>query len=223
MDRGVPIGGFLPASFVDWAGHVAPVLFLCGCNFRCPYCHNADLVFTTEGSLDSDDVIKKILERKDFLDGIVISGGEPTIHQGLPGFLSFLKVGTGLKVKIDTNGSNPGMLGALIADGLIEGVSMDIKAPWSDYPKITGSGPDEVIESLDLVRRSGIPLETRTTFVPDLMSIEDLKEIREQVGEGLRWVIQLFRPGDTLDPSLREGTVPDRNLVERSFPGVLVR
>jgi len=223
MKPGVPIGGFLPVSFVDWAGHVASVLFLCGCNFRCPYCHNADLVFATKGSIDADDVVKKILSRKDFLDGIVISGGEPTIHSGLPLFLSFLKGETGLKIKVDTNGSNPGMLETIIAEGLVEGLSMDIKAPWNDYPRITGSGSDEVAKSLDLVRRSGIPLETRTTFVPDIMSIEDLKEIRDQVGRGPGWVIQLFRPGETLDPSLREGTVPDRGLLESNFPGVLVR
>jgi len=223
MDRGVPVGGFLPVSFLDWAGHVAPVLFLCGCNFRCPYCHNPDLVFAAEGSLDADDVVHKVLERKDFLDGIVISGGEPTIHRGFPRFLDFLKRETGLKVKIDTNGSNPRMLGSLIADGLIGAVSMDIKAPWRDYPRITGSGPDEVAESLDLLRRSGILLETRTTFVPGLMSIEDLKEIREQVGQGTIWVIQSFRPGDTLDPSFRNLAPPDPEILKAAFPGVIVR
>jgi pyruvate formate lyase activating enzyme len=222
MSGSVPIGGYLPVSFIDWTGHVAPVLFVCGCNFRCPYCHNADLVSMTQGKLSIEGVLSDISDRSAFLDGVVVSGGEPTIHEGLPEFLRSIRNSTGLEIKLDTNGSRPGVLGSIIGGSLVGAVSMDVKAPWCRYPQITGKDGTSVAESLDVLKRSGISFEVRTTFVPDLMSFEDLHEIQEEIGD-VRWVIQCFRPGETLDPSLRDGTVPDIEEIEENFPGTIVR
>ncbi len=223
MSEAVPIGGYLPVSFIDWAGHVAPVLFLCGCNFRCPYCHNGDLVEMTSGRLDLEVILEDMKKRSVFLDGLVVSGGEPTIHEGLPGFLSSIKSETGLDIKLDTNGSRPDVLGALVGKSLVDAVSIDVKASWSDYPRIVRGYGRPVSESLELLRSSGIPLEVRTTFVPDLMKIEDLIDIEKQIGPDVRWVIQLFRPGETLDPSLRNGSVPNIEELKKRFPGTILK
>jgi len=158
-----------------------------------------------------------------FLDGLVVSGGEPTIHEGLPGFLSSIKSETGLDIKLDTNGSRPDLLGALVGKSLVDAVSIDVKASWSDYPRIVRGYGRPVSESLELLRSSGIPLEVRTTFVPDLMKIEDLIDIEKQIGPDVRWVIQLFRPGETLDPSLRNGSVPNIEELKKRFPGTILK
>jgi len=223
MNGSVPIGGYLPVSFIDWTGHVAPVLFVCGCNFRCPYCHNADLVAMTEAKLSLDVVLADINTRSAFLDGVVVSGGEPTIHEGLPGFLLSIRSSTGLDIKLDTNGSNSELLGLLVGEALVDAVSMDVKTSWNDYPRVVGGDGRAVNESLELLKRSGMPFEVRTTFVPDLMTIDDLLYIEKQIGPDVRWVIQLFRPGETLDPSLRNGTAPDIEEVRKYFPGTIVR
>lgn len=223
MEDSVPIGGYLPVSFIDWTGHVAPVLFVCGCNFRCPYCHNADLVAMTEARLSLDGVLADIKSRSAFLDGVVVSGGEPTIHEALPEFLLSIRDSTGLDVKLDTNGSRPEMLRFLVGEALVDAVSLDVKAPWSSYPRIARGNGGPVNESLELLKRSDIPFEARTTFAPDIMTIGDLREIQLQIGPEIRWIIQRFRPGETLDLSLRNGTVPDMEDLRKNFPGTMVR
>ena len=219
----VPLGGYLRISFIDWTGHVAPVLFLCGCNFRCPYCHNPELVTPSGGRLPVPEVLEDIRQRAGFLDGVVISGGEPTIHDSLPEFLSELKSVTGLRIKLDTTGSRPGMLRSVLAGGLVDSISMDVKAPWKMYARITGHGGGPVRESLEILSLSGIPHETRTTFVPDLMSLEDLEVVRDQIPPGSPWIIQPFRGGRTLDPSLEKGTPPDREKLKINFPDAIIR
>lgn len=223
MSGNVPVGGYLPVSFVDWTGHVAPVLFLCGCNFRCPYCHNSDLVLKKEGDLCLEQILDDIRSRDPFLDGVVVSGGEPAIHEGLPAFLSKIKAVTGLRIKLDTNGSRPDVLGSLIERELVDAVSLDVKAPWRDYPGFVKGDGMKVMESLDLLKSSGIPFETRTTYVPDLMEKDDLMEIRSQIGAEPVWVIQPFRPGKTLDASLANGTAPDPGDLRILFPDSIVR
>ncbi|HBG15125.1 MAG TPA: anaerobic ribonucleoside-triphosphate reductase activating protein [Synergistaceae bacterium] len=219
----VPLGGYLRISFIDWTGHVAPVLFLCGCNYRCPYCHNPELVTLSAGRLPVLEVLEDIRQRSGFLDGVVVSGGEPTVHDRLPEFLSALKNRTGLRIKLDTNGSRPWMLGSLVTEGLVDSISMDVKAPWDRYPRITGHDGEPVRESLEILSRSGIPHEARTTFVPDLMTLEDLEMVREQIPLGVPWIIQTFRGGKTLDPSLEKGALPDREGLKFNFPDAIIR
>lgn len=162
-----------------------------------------------------------ILQITPSFDGVIVSGGEPTIHEGLPDFLLPIKDSTGLDVKLDTNGSSPAMLEPLLEGNLVDAVSMDVKAPWSDCRRIARGYGQKVRRSLETLRRKGTPFEVRTNFVQDLMTMEDLQEIRLQVGSGTTWVIRLFRPGTTLDSSLRNGTVPDRKGPEKNFPGTI--
>ena len=220
----IPIGGLLPVSFLDWEGRVASVVFIQGCNFRCPYCHNRDLVLRLTETLDPKQVIKEIERKKNFLDGIVISGGEPTLSLELPFFIRQLKGEIKLPVKLDTNGSNPNMLAMLIDEGLISAVAMDIKGPWAKYSDITRSKVDinKILESLRLIKQSGIEYVLRTTYVPQLMSLEDLRKIQEQISYDTAWRIQLFRPNSTLDESFSDYDSPSPESIKDFFPDVPV-
>ena len=122
--------GFIETSLLDWDGHIVASIYLPGCNFRCPYCHNKNAVLNPNSfdEIPIDYIESYISENKDFLDGIVVSGGEPTIHDDLQDLLRKIK-GLGLKVKLDTNGTNPNMLEYLISENLIDYIAMDIKAP----------------------------------------------------------------------------------------------
>jgi len=218
----IPIGGLLPVSFLDWEGKVTSVVFLQGCNFRCPYCHNRDLVLRFTETLDPKQVIKEIKQKKNFLDGVVISGGEPTLSLELPFFIRQLKGEIKLPVKLDTNGSNPNMLAMLINEGLISAVAMDIKGPWDKYSDITRSKVDinKILESLRLIKQSGIEYVLRTTYVPQLMSLEDLRKIQEQISYDSAWRIQLFRPNSTLDESFSDYDSPSPESIKDFFPDV---
>lgn len=186
----IPIGGFLKQSFVDYPGHISSVVFTQGCNFRCRYCHNPELVYPGQilesGSIDSAIVKKWITENRTLLDAVVITGGEPALHDSLPGFISGIK-NSGLKIKLDTNGTNPGMLRRLIGEKQVDYVAMDIKAPLivSKYKKIAGAGfsnsmMEKVKESAGILIDSGIGYEFRTTL-DDSLSAGDIAEIIQSV------------------------------------------
>ncbi|MCK7470683.1 MAG: anaerobic ribonucleoside-triphosphate reductase activating protein [Desulfomicrobium escambiense] len=137
------IGGYLPTSFLDWEGRVAAVVFLIGCNFRCPFCHNAPLATGMAEGLDPGPVLADIIRREKFLDGVVVSGGEPTLYPRLPEMLSWFRDTAKLPVKLDTNGSHPEILKSLVDRRLIDAVAMDIKAPWGKYAELAGVAVDE--------------------------------------------------------------------------------
>lgn len=219
------IGGYLPTSFLDWEGRVAAVVFLPGCNFRCPFCHNAPLATGLAEGIDPKPVLSDILRRKDFLDGVVVSGGEPTLFARLAELLSWFRNVAKLPVKLDTNGSHPEVLEALLGDRLVDAVAMDIKAPWGKYAELAGVPVDteRVRASLDLLKSSGISLELRTTYVPGLLSMADLHRIRTQLDGDQRWIVQLFQPANALDPSLRETASPKRDEISGALHGVRVR
>jgi len=219
------IGGYLPTSFLDWEGRVAAVVFLPGCNFRCPFCHNAPLATGLAEGIDPKPILSDIIRRKDFLDGVVVSGGEPTLFERLAEMLSWFRYVAKLPVKLDTNGSHPDVLEALLRDRLIDAVAMDIKAPWGKYAELAGVPVDteRVRASLDLLKSSGISLELRTTYVPGLLSIADLQRIRTQLDGDKRWIVQLFQPANALDPSLRETASPKRVEISGALEGVRVR
>ena len=141
MDDTFRIKGFIPTSFLDWPGNLCSVIFLGGCGFRCPACHNPKLVLEP-GSLPDyplREILRNLDARGNWIDGITVTGGEPTIHESLPNLLKFFRQRK-LKIKLDTNGSNPSMLEALINRGLIDAVSMDIKAPLTseEYSRAAG-------------------------------------------------------------------------------------
>lgn len=200
------IGGFVPVSLCDYPCRVAAVIFTQGCNFRCPFCHNGHLV-EHEGRnalLDEAAVLALLAERRNRLGGVVVTGGEPTLQGDLPQFLHRLQQ-LGLAVKLDTNGSQPDVLQALLADRLVDYVAMDLKAPWDKYDRLTGHACDTILlrRSMRLIAASGLPHEFRTTRVEALLTADDCSEITHQVPSGSTHKWQRFRPEHSLDLSLR--------------------
>lgn len=202
----VRIVGFIKTSLLDWDGHVVAVIYLPGCNFRCPFCHNQELVCSPDrlDEVPFEEIEEYVRANADFLDGIVVTGGEPTIHPDLPDLLTRLK-GLGTKVKLDTNGTNPDMLKDVIEAGLVDYVAMDIKAPLNErYEELAGAPVplDRIKRSIELLRTSGVDHEFRTTVVPVLLTPGDVESIAAYIGGAKKYAIQQFRPGNTLDPNL---------------------
>ena len=199
------VGGYLPTSFLDWDGRVAAAVFTRGCNLRCPFCHNPELVLGRSESLDPEEILGDLRRRRDFLDGVAVSGGEPCLQSGLASFLRRV-VDLGLGVKLDTNGTLPQVLEPLLEEGLVDQVALDVKAPWGLYDRL-----------------SGVDYELRTTWVPALLSEADLLELRDQLEGEPRWVVQAFRPGRCLDPALDETAPASLDRMVVLLPGVTLR
>ncbi len=201
------IGGFQKVSLSDFPGVISAIVFTRGCGFRCPYCHNPELVDPARyaAAVPVDEITAFLRSRGGRIEGVVVSGGEPTIHADLPEFLSTLK-SIGLKVKLDTNGSSPQVVRRLLSEGLVDFIAMDVKAPLASYPRVVRAPVtvDSIRESISLVLCSGLPHEFRTTFGGPDLALEDLLAIGEMVRGCRRFVIQAFRPGKTLEPGLRE-------------------
>lgn len=200
--------GFLETSFADWPGRLCGVLFLGGCNFRCPYCHNPDLVLAPQQMEDLrwETVRERIQELGGWLDGVCVTGGEPTLNPHLPYLLEEIR-SMGLLVKLDTNGSRPGVLNVLIRNGLIQAVSMDIKAPLEEGPYGRCSGVDaplgEIARSVELLGSCGLEVEFRTTVVPELLGKAEILSIARALPPAGRYTLQAFRPASTLDPEMK--------------------
>jgi pyruvate formate lyase activating enzyme len=160
----VPVGGVNPLSTVDWPNKITAVVYLVGCTWRCPYCHNPEFVKPAAGVQPWEEVLKLLDERKGFLDGVVFSGGEPTMHPGLAAALQQVRE-MGFQTGLHTGGNYPDRLGELLDYGLLDWVGFDIKAPFEDYPQITGQ-PDSGRRarlSLEILVRSGVDHQLRTT------------------------------------------------------------
>ncbi len=192
------VRGMVPVSLCDWPGKITCVLFAGGCNFRCPTCHNASLAWNwkTLPSLNRDTVLADLRRRKRWLDGITLSGGEPTCMDGLDELLADL-ASTGLPVKLDSNGSAPHVLERVLAAGLVQAVAVDVKGPWSLYPELTGQGMDADTARRDLSGIFDLALARpgqvyfRCTKVPRLTS-HDLEMTTAQMPEGLPLHFQEF-------------------------------
>lgn len=204
------IKSFIGTSLIDYPGVLSAVLFFGGCNFRCPFCQNVDLVLPERlknlEDLDSREVIEMIRKRIKFIDGVTITGGEPTIHKELSSFLEELKERLPtIKVKLDTNGSNPSILFDLINDKLIDYVAVDIKSSFRKYNYATGTQDsfNSVIETINLLLLNNIEYEFRTTVVPKIVDKEDILEIANLLKSSKTYVLQQFRNKETLDPSFR--------------------
>jgi pyruvate formate lyase activating enzyme len=207
---GVELKGWVRTSLIDYPDHIATVLFTGGCSFRCPMCHNADLVLRPGEmeTLAEDEVWHFLARRKGLVDGVVITGGEPTLQTDLPWFIRQLRE-TGLDVKLDTNGYHPNVLETLLGAGLLDFVALDVKAPPKKYPLLSGL-PDvdaaRVGQSIALLKESSIPYEFRTTVVPGLLDAEDVEAIARWIAGVPRYVLQQFRPINTIDPALEAAT-----------------
>ena len=200
--------GWVRTSLIDFPEHIATVVFTGGCNFRCPMCHNADLVIRAGEAPDlpQEQVWEFLSRRAGLIDGVVVTGGEPTLQPDLALFLRRVR-SMGLDVKLDTNGYRPDVLAGLLGEGLVDYVAMDVKASPEKYPVLAGRADLDVtqlVRSIDLLRDSGLPHEFRTTVVPGWLVEGDVEKIAQWITGAERYVLQQFRPSHTLDPALEE-------------------
>lgn len=199
------IAGLTRVSLVDWPGRVAAVVFTRGCNFRCPWCQNPDLAGLNPagGGLTVQAALDYLVARRKVLDGLVVTGGEPTLWPGLPAFLEAVRDRAGLPVRLDTNGSHPALVARLLREGLVSGLAVDYKAPLAMYPSLVGArDPGAVRETLLLGLAAGCTT-VRTTVVPGLHTPVLLQRMIDEL-PGLTadtHRLQPFRPGTCLDPA----------------------
>jgi pyruvate formate lyase activating enzyme len=194
-----------PLSLSDFPGRLATTVFTVGCNFACPYCHNPELVTATEDTprLTEEAFFSFLERRRGKLNGVCITGGEPTLHADLAGFVDRIRA-LGYAVKLDTNGSNPEMLGNLLEASSLDYVAMDVKAPASRYSEVTGNPFALALAevSIQLLAGSDTLHEYRTTILPLLFNEVDIDGIAGMLPPGSRYIIQNFVPTKTLDPDL---------------------
>jgi pyruvate formate lyase activating enzyme len=200
------IGGLQKLTLIDYPGKVAATVFTQGCNLRCGYCHNPELVLKKCYSpiIPENQVLNFLTSRRFLLQGVVITGGEPTLQKDLADFLMKIK-DIGLVVKLDTNGTSPNLLEKLVERHLIDYIAMDIKTSFSKYHRITGAvcSIENIKRSIEFIRQSGIDHEFRTTAVRPLCASEDLKEIRNLIGPHEKYRVQQFQCSEKIiDPTL---------------------
>ena len=209
----ISIRGIQKTTLLDYPGYVAATIFLGGCNFRCPFCHNMNIVEAGD-ELSEDEVLSFLEKRSGVLEGVCITGGEPTIYCALPDFIKKIKSinkhsGGKFLVKLDTNGTNPEMIKSLYEDGLIDYVAMDIKSSITQYEKTTGINNheliDNVIKSVNYIKSSGIDYEFRTTVVKQLHTEDVMKDIGALIKDAKRYYLQSFTdseyvPDHSLEP-----------------------
>jgi pyruvate formate lyase activating enzyme len=213
-----PIKGFLETSFSDWPGKVAAVLFLPSCNFRCPFCHNHELVLRPQQLPDYplDEIIKALHRRRGWIDGVCLTGGEPTLHAWLPALIRDLKpalrsLRMEAGVKLDTNGSNPGCLETLIGENLVDYIAMDLKGPLevnrygalAGVP-LAGDRLAGIQTSIQILLEGKVDYEFRTTLVPSLIGEEEVYELARKIRGARRYTLQNFNPRDPLDSALQK-------------------
>ena len=190
------IGGFQPFTLSDFPGHVAAIVFTQGCNWRCSYCHNRSLLKRRRPQqelIPETHVFDVLHRRRNELDGLVITGGEPTIQEDLSRFIRNVRR-LGLTIKLDTNGSRPDVIRQLLEEGFLDYIAMDIKAPLDQYESIVRRpvDTDAIRTSIELIKNSGVPHEFRTT-VPKTLSAEDIAAIRNQLPPDSSHRLQAFQ------------------------------
>jgi pyruvate formate lyase activating enzyme len=186
------IAGLQKFSLIDYPKKVSAIVFTQGCNFRCPYCHNKKLIESDKISLlRPEDVFDFLKKRQGQLDGVVVTGGEPTLHNDLIDFLRKIKE-MGFLVKLDTNGSLPEKLEQILASGAVDYVAMDVKANFDKYNILSGVSVDieKIKRSMEMIISSGIEYQFRTTWDKDLLSEEDIEIIKQMVPDKNKIVIQ---------------------------------
>jgi len=212
-----PVRGLLESSLIEWEGRISAVFFLPTCNFRCPNCHAPHLLapVAEDDHIPLEPVRKLLKSREGWIDGVVISGGEPTVHgEALIALCREIK-GWGLEVRLSTNGSRPETLGRLLAEDLIASVAMDVKHRLRayEYSLAAGVAADmEAVQSgIEMLKSSCIEVEFRTTVVPGLHDPEDIESIAKTLGPKADYVLQAFRPGNCLSAEMnkRAATLPE--------------
>lgn len=199
------IGGLEKITLIDYPEHLAAIVFTRACNFRCHFCYNPLLVWSEEDLdkkkyekdyplISEDDLFLFLKSRQGKLDGVVISGGEPTMHKDLPDFIKKIRA-MGFEIKLDTNGTNPSMLEGLLKENLVDYLAMDIKGPEKKYSQIVGVEVNfqNILKSVKIITNSGIPHEFRTTVVPGLLEKNDFYQMGELIKGAQAWYLQKFK------------------------------
>jgi pyruvate formate lyase activating enzyme len=224
------IAGIIEKSTEHYPGAVSFVIFTQGCNFRCPYCFNPEMArFYDENDNHNKriaEVLGKLSKDRDQYDVVVISGGEPTIHRGLPGFLAEIK-NLGLAIKLETNGTNPRMLSKLISLGLVDYVALDVKAPLEErkYREITGvsiktSTLGKINQSIRILMKSGVDYEIRTTVIREKHSFHDILDICETIVGCKRFCIQEFKSDIVFDETYNKYSSYPAEKLERMIKAI---
>jgi len=226
------ISGMQKLTLLDYPGNTACLIFTQGCNFRCPFCHNRDLVGNEikHEIIDEKEVFKYLEKRKGILDGICITGGEPLLQRDIEEFITKVKE-MGFKVKLDTNGSSPSRLKSLLDKGLLDYVAMDIKNDFLNYDKTSGIeriNIENIKRSIDIIENSNVEYEFRTTVVKELHDLLQLERICEYLGPNVKYYIQNYKDCDTV---LQKGLsgfdenelISIQNQLRMTNPNVMVR
>lgn len=224
------ISGLQKLTLLDFPGSTACIIFTQGCNFNCPYCHNSELLDIKKAAeLNTEEVMDFLKTRKPLLDGVVITGGEPTIQSDLKDFIKEIRA-LGYKVKLDTNGSTPKVLEDLLKEKLLDYVAMDIKTVFTQYESITkiNGSVDNVKKSIDILKNSNIPHEFRMTIIKNRHSIKDIIAVCEYVGPNDKLYLQNFEDSDSVrDKTLESFTKSELTIIQELlqvvFPNVTVR
>jgi pyruvate formate lyase activating enzyme len=199
------IAGLVKFSLNDYPGKTCAVVFTRGCNFRCRYCHNPELVLPEKyaPALPLNKIFSFLENRRGKLDAVCVTGGEPTRQADLPKFLQKIKK-MGFLVKLDTNGTRPEVLDDIIKKNLVDYIAMDIKAPFENYKKITGvfAAPEKLKKSVKIILASGLPHEFRTTIARSLTGFDDLRKIAAEIRGADHYFLQRFVSGKLNDPTL---------------------
>ena len=210
------IAGLQKLSLVDFPGNIASTVFVQGCNFKCGFCHNPDLIDKgRSATCDVHHTINEIIKNRNMIDGVVITGGEPTIYKDISDFARLLK-NEGFKIKLDTNGSCPDTLKTILdRKDLLDYIAMDFKTSYSKYHFLTGiQNIGELLDrSLDLIMSSGVDYEFRTTCVPELVDRGDIDFIGNKLKGAEKIALQQFRPYVTLDSSFKDKAPYDKDLI----------
>lgn len=201
------IKGILKTSLVDYPGRLTTVIFLGGCNLECRYCHNPELICGTSNSddLNEVDILELIKKRSSLVDSVVITGGEPTLSKEIISFLQKIKE-IPLSVKLDTNGSNPALIEELLEKKLVDYVAVDVKTSPEKYQLVTGKDVDfnNIKNTIDIIKKSGVDYELRTTCIPHFVTLDDFKMIKNEVGIIKKYYLQQFVNKVTLDSALKD-------------------
>lgn len=215
--------GTKPDSMIEWPGHLSYVIFIAGCNFRCPWCYVPNLVFSEKYNnlkeISEKGVLEQIKKRSKFIDAVCLTGGEPTIHIELYNFIKEIKKLGKIKIRLETNGSNPRLIERLIHGNLIDSIAMDIKNSKIKYIATSGAkvNLEDIDRTIKLIKNSNLDYEFRTTLVPGLHELEDIKQISNWLHEDNKkvklYVLQQFR----IDLP-KERTINPEFMKKRNFP-----
>lgn len=209
-------GGLEKFTLIDYPSKTACMVYTIGCPFRCPYCHNPELVNQIcKTKISEDEVLRFLSSRGNMLDGVVITGGEPSMHgQKLVDFIKKVKK-LGFLIKLDSNGVDPIFLQTLISEKLVDYIAMDIKSPMIKYMQSVGRSvdTDNIRKSIEIIKNSGVDYEFRTTIVKSMLSYDDFEQIGREIKGAKKYFLQKFIPSKVLSPNFsKQSTYSDSEL-----------